>query len=137
MQTRHRQSGLTLMGLLFASALIAVVALGVMKVFPLYSEKFKVLSAMKAVAGMANIAEQSPNDIRKFMLRNFEVADVDEFNAQNIKDHLKVQRIPGDSNKRLMTFTYESRAPLIADLDVVLKFNESMEIAGTAATGEP
>lgn len=135
MLSRHRQGGLTLISLLFFAVLIGFTALVVMKLFPLYNERFKVVAAMKAVAGMPNIRDQSTQDIKKFILRNFEVSDVDRFSEQNIGKVLKVTRKPSGGG-RVLNMTYEIRGPLFADLDIVMNFNQSIDIAGAGLGDE-
>lgn len=128
MNTGSRQAGITLTGFAFTAVFVIAAALLVMKLWPLYNERFKVMSAMASIAERPDIAQQSTYDIRKLMLRNFEVQDVDEFNERNIGKHLSVQRVQGGGSRE-MRFRYERRAPLFGDLDVVLKFDESRSIA--------
>lgn len=131
MRLGNRQSGLTFVSFIIAAALVAFVALVLLKLFPLYNESFKVKSAMASVAERNDVGELSAADIRELMLRNFEVQDVDDFTAANMREHLTVGRAP-DGRGRLLTFQYERRAPLFGNLDVVLKFDESKPIAGVA-----
>lgn len=131
MTTRSRQAGVGFLGFLVLAALVGLGALVLMKLFPLYNESFKVTSAIKAVAGRVDIAEQSPAAIRDLMLRNFEVQDLDDFNASNIRQHLAVVKAPTGQG-RVLSFRYERRAPLLGNLDVVLNFEREQPIAGTA-----
>lgn len=130
MTTRRRQAGVGFLGFLVLAALVGFGALVLMKLFPLYNESFKVTSAMKAVAGRVDIAEQSPAAIRDLMLRNFEVQDLDDFNAGNIRQHLVVAKAPTGQG-RVMTFTYERRTHLVGNLDVVLNFQREQPLAGS------
>lgn len=129
MNVPARQQGLTLTGLIMGAALVAVVAVVVMKLFPLYNEAFKVRAAMKAVAGQPPAAVATSRDVYKLLLRNFEVTDVDTFDRQSIKRVAKVVRVKG-TNRRILRFTYEKRGPLFGNLDVVLRFDEQVELPG-------
>lgn len=122
-----KQDGLSIISLLIVCALIGFSALIILKLFPLYNEAFKVYSSMKAVAGMSEVGNKNSADIRTVLLRNFEVQDVDQFSASNIKKHLTIKREKGTQNRR-MTMTYESRSPLFGNLDVVLKFDRTVTI---------
>lgn len=124
-----RQRGISFIGFLFMAGLVAFFALVGMKLLPLYNEAFKVTNSMKSVAGMSNIADQSAADIRKLILRNFEVQDVDEFSERNIREHLTVT--PVADGTREMTFTYESRTPLFGNLDVVMNYEKTISIPGS------
>ena len=124
-----KQRGLTLWGLLMGGALLAFAALTLMKLFPLYNQSFKVRAAMQAVAAMPEIGQKGVQEIRGLIMRNFDVSDVDTITANDLQKYLKVVAKP-DGKGRTMTMTYEDRGPLFGDLDVVLKFNESIPIAG-------
>lgn len=127
MKASARQQGLTLSGLIMAAALVGVAALVVMRLFPLYNEAFKVRAAMKAVASQPPAAVATSHDVYKLLLRNFEVSDVDTFDRESIRRVAKVVRVKG-SNRRILRFTYEKRGPLFGNLDVVLKFDEQVEL---------
>ncbi|MGH8521233.1 MAG: DUF4845 domain-containing protein, partial [Gammaproteobacteria bacterium] len=124
-----KQRGLTLWGLLMGGALLAFAALTLMKLFPLYNQSFKVRAAMQAVAGMPEIGQKGVQEIRGLIERNFEVSDVDTITGRDLQKYLKVVANP-DGKGRIMTMIYEDRGPLYGDLDVVLKFNESIAIPG-------
>lgn len=126
---RTRQRGTSLMGLLFWCVLIGGATLVVMKLFPLYNEKWKVVAAMQSVAAQPGIGEMSSFDIRKFILRNFEISDVDQFNEQNLQKVFKVLK-KKDGKGRIMHFEYEIRRSFFGELDIVMKLNEEIEIPG-------
>src|SRR3972149_3250657 len=79
MNTLFRQRGLSIWELLFYSVLIGIAALVVIKVFPLYMEKFKVVKAMKTIAEASDIRNLGEPDIKDRLLRHFEIEDVDRF----------------------------------------------------------
>ncbi len=123
--------GLTIIGFLAACMLVGFAALVVMKLFPLYNESFKVRAALEAVAGRPDIAQKTAYDIRTLVMRNFEVSDVDTFTDATLKNALSVQRDAG-GRQRVARMAYEKRGPLFGGLDVVLKIDESVTIAGSA-----
>ena len=126
MNTRQKQGGLSFIGMLIVCAVLGFAALVVMKLWPLYNEKFKVIQSMEAVAAEANIRNGTLTDIKKAMMRNFDVQDVDEFTMQNIGSALTVTK--NQDGTRTMNMNYEIRGPLFGELDVVLKFDHSVEI---------
>ena len=130
MLSRKRQTGVSFLGFLIGCALVGFFAYLGMRLWPIVNEKLKVDMAMKSVAARPDIANLGKADIGKYMLRHFEVEDVDQFSSmKDMKDIFMVQRIKGEK-KRLMTMAYEIRRPMIANLDVVLKYNKSIEIDG-------
>jgi hypothetical protein len=110
------------------SALLIAVALTGMKLFPLYNEFFKVRGALKSVASQQNLSEQSLADLRKLLLRNFEVQDVD-LDPNDVKKYTRLEKVKG-SGERLFRIEYEKRGPLFGNLDAVLKINESISVGG-------
>ena len=128
MRSPYRQRGLSIWELLFFSALIGVAALVIIKLFPLYMEKFKVIKAMKSVAALTNVKDMDEYSIKDHMLRHFEIDDVDRFSRQ--EDLKKVFNVTKnkDNAGRTMSMNYEIRAPFVYDLDVVLKVDKSMAI---------
>jgi hypothetical protein len=68
-------------------------------------------------------------DIRRAMMKHFEINDTNRFTDANLKDYLTVARSE-DGKKRTMKMTYEARGPLVYDLDVILKFDKTIEIPG-------
>jgi hypothetical protein len=124
-----RQRGTSLIGLLFWCALIGGAALVAMKLFPIYNEKWKAVAAMKSVANQPGIADMSPSDIRKFILKNFEISDLDTFDERNLPQAFKVLRSKTGGG-RVMQFAYEIRRPFFGELDLVMKMNESINIPG-------
>lgn len=133
--TLGRQRGLTFIGFLFACALVGFFALVIMKLYPLYYESFKVSAAMEAIAKLPDIGQKTKQDIETAMLKNFEISQVDRFTGRNIKEYLKVKR-NSDGRSRTMTMTYEDRASLFGNLDIVLKFDESKSIPGLGSGGD-
>ncbi|MGH8478134.1 MAG: DUF4845 domain-containing protein [Gammaproteobacteria bacterium] len=125
------QRGFTLLGFLVVCVLVGFAALVVMKLFPLYNESFKVRAALEAIATQPEIAQKTAYEIRTLVMRNFEVSDVDRFTDATLKNALSVKRDPS-GKQRLVRMAYEARGPLFGGLDVVLKIDESITIAGAA-----
>ncbi|MGH8577009.1 MAG: DUF4845 domain-containing protein [Gammaproteobacteria bacterium] len=125
------QRGLTLIGFFVVCVLVGFAALVVMKLFPLYNESFKVRAALESISSQPEIAQKTAQEIRSLVMRNFEVSDVDRFTDATIKNALSVKRDPS-GRQRLVRMAYEARGPLFGGLDVVLKIDESITIAGAA-----
>jgi hypothetical protein len=102
-----------------------------MRIFPLYNESFKVRAALEAVASQPDIAQKTAHEIRTLVMRNFEVSDVDRFTDVTLKNALSVKRDPS-GKQRVLRMAYEASGPLFGNLDVVLKIDESITIAGAA-----
>lgn len=125
------QRGVTLIGFFVVCVLVGFAALAVMKLFPLYNESFKVRAALEAIASQPEISQKTAHEIRTLVMRNFDVSDVDRFTDATLKNALSVKRDPS-GKQRLVRMAYEARGPLFGGLDVVLKIDESITIAGAA-----
>jgi hypothetical protein len=125
------QRGFTLIGFLVVCVLVGFAALVVMRLFPLYNESFKVRAALEAIASQPDIAQKTAHEIRTLVMRNFEVSDVDRFTYAMLKNVLSVKRDPS-GRQRVVRMAYEAPGPLFGNLDVVLKIDESITIAGAA-----
>ena len=131
MKTAYSQRGITLSGLIMASALLIFVALTFMKLFPLFNQSFKIEAAMESIANQPPSGRRSSKDVYRLLLRNFEVTDLDFFTPQNIKKFAAVKKIKG-SKDRMLTFVYEARGPLFGPVDAVLKINKSKVLTAGA-----
>jgi hypothetical protein len=124
------QRGITLVGFVIILAMVGVFAYLGMKVFPIYEQFFSVRSAMKGVASEPGVGQMDPAKIRDLFFRRLYVNYADEdLKPENVKVDRK-------DNGYVMTVQYEVRRPLIADLDIVGKFNETQVLIGGGSTNE-
>jgi hypothetical protein len=130
MNFRYRQHGITISGLLYACIILGSIALMLMKLFPLYNEKTKVDFALEKVASQKESARMTKAQIVKLIGRQFEVSDIDRWGIQEFGKLLKIQKLKGGKGK-VMSLEYEIRGPFFGELDIVLKYNNSLKL------GEP
>lgn len=132
MRRQWRQQGITLSGLITSAILLGVVALVGMKLWPIYNEKMKVDLAMKNVSGQVGVADTGLGNVLKAMLRNFEVSDVDRFDLKSLRKVSTLEKIKGSPDKNY-TVAYEIRAPFFGNLDIVMKYSNTvrLEAAGS------
>lgn len=129
MNTLRNQRGVSLSGLLYTCVLIGFVAVTVMRLFPLYNEKFKVDAALSSVVGQPSIGSETNQEIYTAILRHFEVSDMDRFeNQQALSKVLRIENLANGRGRRLH-MAYEIRGPLFGPLDIILKYNRQNDIA--------
>jgi Domain of unknown function (DUF4845) len=116
---KKKQLGVTLTGLMVSSVIIAILALLGLKVVPEYMEYGKVLSAIKKIGNNSN-ASTSVADVRKAYDRQ---ADVDYISAVKGED-LDVSK---DGGVIVISFAYEKRVPLVANVSLLLDFEGSSQ----------
>jgi len=117
----RKQSGLSLLGFIFVLAITLFVAFIGMKIGPIYMEYYSVVSAMNGVASERGSARLSPYDIRLKFLTRLNVSY-----TENIKEsHIKLTR----GNGVHLRVKYEVREPIIGNLDVIARFDRSVQLA--------
>jgi hypothetical protein len=124
------QRGITLIGFVFVLAVVGIFAYLGMKVFPIYEQFFSVRSAMKGVASEPGVGQMDPAKIKDLFFRRLYInyAD-DDLKPENVKIERK-------TTGYTMTVNYEVRRPLVADLDIVGKFDKTQALNGGGSTNE-
>jgi hypothetical protein len=118
---KHAQSGMTLIGFIVVLAVVGLFIYVGMKVIPMYTEYYGVRKTLKSMALEPGLNNASPDKLRALFFRRLYVNYSDSVEEK----HLKVQRIEGGWN---MHVSYEVRRPIIANLDVVGKFDTNQDI---------
>lgn len=116
----NRQRGVTFIGFVMLLAIVGFFAYAAMRLVPIYTEYYAVVSAMKAVAAESGAAEMQPGDIRNMLLKRFDVSYVSSVRPNDI-------RISRDRNPSI-TIAYEVRKPFISNVDIVVSFSHSQEL---------
>lgn len=125
MGMRRRQGGITLIGFIIVAAVVGFFLYIGIKLFPMYSEYYAVKSALKSLAAEDGVAKYDPGKIQDLFFRRLYMSYSD-----NVKrDNVKIQRVDGGWQ---MDVKYEVRKPLVANLDVVGRFDASQQLTGGA-----
>jgi hypothetical protein len=117
----HKQKGMTLIGFIFVLAFVIFISFIGMKIGPMYMEYYSVVSAMNGIASERGSARLSPYQIKLRFLTRLNVSY-----TENVREsHIKLIR----GNGVHMRVTYEVRKPIVGNLDVVAKFDKSVQLA--------
>lgn len=116
----NRQRGLTLIGFVVVLALLGFFAYVGMKLFPVYTEYYSVVQAMKGVQSEPGVSEMSPARIEDLLFRRFYISYVESVKPENVR----VQRKEGLT----LNVKYEVRRPLIYNLDFVASFDKTVDL---------
>src|SRR3546814_16364721 len=81
----NRQRGVTFIGFVMLLAIVGFFAYAAMRLVPIYTEYYAVVSAMKAVAAENGAAEMQPGDIRNMLLKRFDVSYVSSVRPNDIR----------------------------------------------------
>ena len=130
MKTFTKQHGITMWGLIFVLAVIAVVVLFTLKAYPLYYEKFQIIASMNTAAAQPKATKMSVVDLRKAFYRSIQITNIERFNDRNLKDHVFLikSKTAGEPNKLQVKYTATSK--LFQDLFLMMEFDESVPIRG-------
>lgn len=123
-----RQKGITLMSFVVVLVVVGFFALMAMKLFPMYNEYNSLKGVMNEFAAQPNSASFTPAQIQADLARRFNIAYVESVK----KEHIKVVRAGRNSQ---LNIAYEVRVPLLGNLDVVGKFDNTVDLTGPAPGG--
>ena len=123
---KRTQRGMTLIGFIIVLALVGFFAYIAMKLVPMYSEYYAVKQALKGLQQEPGIANRDPAKIQDLFFRRLYISY-----SENVKpEHVKIKRV---DNGWQMDVSYEVRKPLLANLDVVGKFDATQMLTRTGA----
>jgi hypothetical protein len=118
---KRTQRGMTLIGFVIVLGVVGLFAYVGMKLVPMYSEYYAVKQALAGLKAEPGIANKDPAKIEDLFFRRLYISY-----AENVKPaNVKIERADAGW---LMSVQYEVRKPLLANLDVVGKFNTSDEL---------
>ena len=121
------QRGITLIGFIIVLALASFFFLIGAKLFPMYTEFMAVKAAMVQVQNTPGSARLSPEQVWKILDRTFYTSYVDSVQRTNVQ---LVRQ-----NGYFLRIAYEVRKPLVYNLDVVAKFDHSVELQRCRSVG--
>lgn len=125
----RNQKGITLMSFVIVLVVVGFFALVAMKLFPIYSEYYNLKGVMKEFAAQPNSAALTPAQMQTEMDRRFNIAYIESVKS---REHLKIVRTGRTAQ---LTVSYEVRKPMFGNLDVVAKFDHTVDLSGTASGG--
>jgi Tfp pilus assembly major pilin PilA len=123
------QKGITLMSFIVVLAVVGFFALIAMKLFPMYSEFNNLKSAVNELAAQPNSASMTIAQVQADLSRRFNIAYVE---SVNLKNDVKIIRGAGRTSQ--LQVAYEVRRPMFGNLDVVGKFEHTVNLTGTSSS---
>ncbi|MBQ0723850.1 MAG: DUF4845 domain-containing protein [Cycloclasticus sp.] len=117
----QQQKGFTFIGLVIVLAIIGVITLTVLKIFPVYMEHLAVKTAMEAIETDPELKNMSPGEIRRLFEKKLDVNQVTSVNAKNAK----IGRGIGEITFKI---EYEVRKDYIGNVDLILSFSDQFEV---------
>ena len=120
MRGKSTQRGLTLLGFIMVLMIVGIFAFVGLKLFPVYSEYYSVVSDMKGIQSEPGVANMAPEIVKDKLFRRFYISYVTSVKNENVK----VTRQNGYN----LNVKYEVRKPLVYNLDFVAKFDKTVDL---------
>ena len=118
---QRKQAGITGIGLMIIFFLIGFFVLLGIRMVPLYLNNVKVANIISGLQNMPDLESKSIQEIKQAIDRRFEVDDVQHVDAKDVKFEREDRRIR-------VVAEYEARTQIFANVDIVVRFNESVEL---------
>ena len=122
MNTRARQTGLTMITWIILIGMIGFIGIFGFKLLPIYMDYYSLNSAMTTAAKNATEGE-SPAQIRTSISSLF---DVNSINAIKYTD-VDIKADP-DTKQLVLSFDYDARTNFIGNVDLIVHFNRSYPV---------
>ncbi|MFT5426500.1 MAG: hypothetical protein ACI9ZT_001441 [Gammaproteobacteria bacterium] len=131
---RNKQHGIGFLGWVSILGVLAFFVLIGLRIFPLYSEKFTILTVMEGVANLPNAKTLSTNELRLAFRKNMDVAaSSDRWSDDKIIKKLVNVVTDKKTKKKYIHVAYESRNIFVKDLQFVIEFDHKLELGGSAS----
>ncbi len=116
--SKKRQQGLTAGGWLLVLGLIGFFVLLALRLFPIYSNHFKIKGIVESFTEEKTLYNMPRKDLIRMINKKLNVNFAEGFKPEHLKIILK------KTGKKEIHITYEDRRPILGNLDVVAKFDD-------------
>ncbi len=118
---RAEQRGAGGSGFIAMIAVIIISVLLLLKLFPVYMENFNVSTSLNSLSSEDGIKELKKSAIKELLQRRFSINDV-----KNVtKEHIEIKKT---KTEMTIEIAYEVRKPLVGNIDLVIHFNERLDL---------
>ena len=114
-----RQLGMSTMEIFFGLFILGVAVAVILKFAPVYIEYYDVHSSLQAL--QSDMANNDAANAKTLLMTKFQINDVEHVSY----DQITVER---RGRSKIVKVDYEVRKPLVANIDVVIHFVDSVEV---------
>ena len=115
---RNKQTGMTMIGILFIGMLVVFAALVAMRMAPAYMEYGSVVKVLKAMSNDPDLKTMSIKEIRSSYERRSSIDNITEVKAEDLD-------ISKDGGEVVIEATWSAKKPVIGNVSVVMDFTAS------------
>ena len=129
--SKKRQQGVTAGGWLLILALVGFFVMLGLRLFPIYSNHYKIQSVVKSLTEERDLFRKSKKDLLSIINRRLNINFAEGFKPEHL-----ILKLTKTGNKEIH-ITYEDRRPILGNLDVVAKFDDYVVVtpSGSAKIG--
>ena len=120
MLNQSKQKGMTLVSWVLLMGLIGFLVLIVLRLFPVYTNHFKIQGILHSLEEERDLYNLNKEQILTIIDRKLVINMVDGFKDEHFKINLK------DNGNKEMIIEYEDRRDIVANIDVVVSFKETI-----------
>jgi hypothetical protein len=128
---KQSQRGITFIGFVIVLCVVGFFAYCAMKLVPIYSEHFGVVKSMNQLLGEPGIGNKDVGDIRQMLNTKFSIQYVDDGTVP--PQNIQLKRQNGAASLRVF---YDKRVPFIYNIDLLISFDDTINLSGTAAASD-
>jgi hypothetical protein len=123
MNSRQRQSGMSILGVLSIMLMVGFFIMCAVRMVPPYTEYLSVRDIIARMAMETDPVTDSPSDIRRKLASIFNTNQIYKLDYREVEIYSK-------SGKTYIDANYEVRLPIIWRIDAVLKFDDLLYEVG-------
>jgi hypothetical protein len=124
MNSKNKQTGITLIGFAVLLCVLGFFAFAAMKLIPVYTEYFGVVKSMKLLQGESGIENTTIEDIRRKLNVQFDLQYVDETNVPPGAATLITA-----NGARSLRIAYDRDIPFLYNVDLLVHFDKTVDLS--------
>lgn len=121
MRSIQQQRGMTAIGWLFVVAMIVFIFFIAIRLMPAYIDHFNVSSVLSSLEKEPGVANMSAGEVTTTLMKRLDINMVRDVQADDIY-------ITQAGNLRTIEIDYEVQRKLFANIDVLIRFNNKIEV---------
>lgn len=117
----EKQKGMTAIGWLLVIAVVAIFALVLLKLLPVYFDGYKIAASMQSLVEDSSAHGKSPAELKRMLLKRLDINMIYDIKAEDIA-------ISRSANGYSVEIDYEPRVPFMGNLYFVVVFDQVVEV---------
>lgn len=130
MRLHHSQRGIGLIGILFLVAIVGLLSVVVLKLYPGYYEAMKVRTSMNGLAEDSDIATMTKSTAWRALEKRLDINGVSTGRVRELREGFTIE-YDKETRKRVLRMAYDFRTDIFYNIDAVLTFDFPIEVNAT------